>query len=146
MKNYTTKIESKKTIGEITELLTENYANRIMVENDEKRNPKAIIFSLIVKGKEVSFLLEAKVDATYRAMVADKKVTKSHKNQEQAERTAWRNLKEYLQIKLAFIAVEENKEVRMLDMQKEFFSDMISDDRKTIFEIFRKNEQKLLAQ
>jgi hypothetical protein len=144
MKNYTTKIPAKQTVGEITELLTEHYAENIMIINND-RKPKAIKFILIVVDKEVGFLLEANVDATYRAMVADKKVTKAHKNKEQAERTAWRTLKEYLHIKLDYISIEQNKEARMLKMQEEFFGSMITPNNKTVFELFKENQQLLLT-
>ena len=146
MKNYTTKIAVSKTIGEITELLTEHYARDIMIQNDENRKPKGIVFSLVIDEKKSSYLLEANVDATLRAMIASSKVTKAQKNKEQAERTAWRNLKAYLEIKLAFIAVEQNKKMRMLEMQKEFFASMVDKDRKTLFQNFRENNQKLLTQ
>lgn len=143
MKNYTTKIESKKTIGEITELLTENYAKSIQLVNDDDRTTKAIKFSLVIEDKEIFFLLEANVDATLRAMVANSKVTKAHKNKEQAIRTAWRNLKEYLQIKLAFIAVESEKNARMLDMKKHFFADMVDSNNQTIFQAYQKQQLQL---
>jgi len=146
MKNYTTKIPAKQTVGEITDLLTEHDAVRITINNNESRNPKAITFTLIIEEKEVGFLLEANVDATYRAMVADKKVTKAHKNKEQAERTAWRTLKEYLHIKLDYIAIEQDKEARMFKMQEEFFAKMITPNNQTVFQFFKSNSQLLLNQ
>ncbi|WP_338761927.1 hypothetical protein WAF17_16560 [Bernardetia sp. ABR2-2B] len=145
MKNYTTKIAVSKTSGEIIELLTENDAKNITIQNYEKK-PVGIIFSLDIKDKEVRFLLEANVDATLRAMVVNKKVTKSHKNIEQAERTAWRNLKLYLEVKLAFIAVEGEKEQRMLEMQKEFFANMIDMEQKTLFQAYKEDEKLRLTQ
>jgi hypothetical protein len=48
--NYTTKIDSYKTITEIQQILAKNKATKMIVDNDDKGNPVALTFCIDWRG------------------------------------------------------------------------------------------------
>lgn len=114
LKNYTTMIDATKTVGEIQELLAKSGANGLqgikLPVNVEK------MYALLKKIKKQS--PQKQIRDTY----------------EQAERTAWRNVKEWISIQLSFIATE------MVNLDEVFLPYLLNNQNKTIYELFTENQ------
>ena len=104
IKNYTTQVNPIKTIGEITQLLVERNANKIVVDY-EGGIPIALTFQLIHKEQPLLFALPANIDGVYKCLVRQK-VPKKHSTKEQAARTAWRIIKVWVEAQVAIIDSE----------------------------------------
>lgn len=103
--NYTTKINAIKTIGEISQLLVERSANKIVVDYEES-NPVALTFQLNHKGTPILFSLPANIEGVHRVLKNQDGVPKNNRTIEQATRTAWRILKVWIEAQVAIIDAE----------------------------------------
>jgi hypothetical protein len=110
--NYTTQIAVAKTVSEMQALLGQAGANRIAVDYADG-TPSALSFMLTTPHGPRHFTLPVNVDAMHRLLKAEDdagrirsgaKATRS--NREQAERVAWRVLKDWLAAQLALVATE----------------------------------------
>jgi hypothetical protein len=102
--NYTTKIDSFKTIGEITKCLVSHGASKIVTDY-QGMVPSAITFSLMIGDKPVYYSLPANYSGVLRAMELNK-VSKSFCNQEQAVRVSWRIIKDWVEAQMAIVEAQ----------------------------------------
>ena len=136
--NYTTKISSDKTVGEIQSLLGKKGVKAVQIEYEESR-PSAVLFILDIKDKNISFRLPCNVQGVLTAMRNDRKIPGSHKNFEQAERTAWRIIKDWVEAQMAII------EAGQAVMKEVFLPYLVMPaTNQTLFQTFTENSQKLL--
>lgn len=110
--NYSTSISSQKTIGEMQAALAEAGASRIAVDY-EGGTPSAVSFMLATPHGGRHFTLPVNVDAMHRLLIAQDKAGKlrggtkaNRSSREQAERVAWRVVKDWLLAQLALVATE----------------------------------------
>lgn len=110
--NYTTQIAVTKTVGEMQHMLGQAGASRIAVDY-EAGSPSALSFMLATPHGPRHFTLPVNVDAMHRLLVAEDKAGKirsgaraARSSREQAERVAWRILKDWLAAQLALVATE----------------------------------------
>jgi hypothetical protein len=129
--NYTTKIMSAKTVGEIQEMLGRKGADEISLKYN---NFEPIAIQFRVDGWV--FRLPCNVKGVYEAMKRDRKIPNSHKNVEQATRTAWRIIKDWVEAQLAII------EAGQATMQEVFFPYAVGEDGVTAFKAY--SDRKLL--
>ena len=99
IKNYTSKISVKKSIEEIQEEILKGGARRIMIDYDETGDPIGVIFGLMVEGRMLGFQLPANIDGVEAAF----KQQKLKVDREQAKRTAWRNIRDWVLAQMAFV-------------------------------------------
>jgi hypothetical protein len=100
--NYTTTIAPMKTVGEIQSLLTRAGAKRIMVENNDNREPVALAFELA----GYSYRLPCRHEAVYLLLWKDRDVPRRFSTREQGLRVAWRNLKDWVEAQVAIMECE----------------------------------------
>ena len=112
IKNYTTKVDVYTSIGEIQGALARHGATKIMIDYDN--------------GKPRGFRLPAAVDGTLRVFAAQK----IKADREQAEMTAWRNVRDWV---LAQMALIESCDV---PMQQIFLPYMADDRGRTVYELY----------
>lgn len=98
IKNYTTKVDPYTSVGEIQGALARAGANKIMTEYKDGR-PASITFSINTPLGIRGFSLPASVDGTLRAFAKQKVKA----DREQAEMTAWRNIRDWVLAQLALI-------------------------------------------
>lgn len=110
--NYTTQIAVTKTVGEMQTMLGQAGASRIAVDYQDG-SPSALSFMLTTPHGPRHFSLPVNIDAMHRLLKAEdgagkirsgSKATRS--SREQAERVAWRILKDWLAAQLALVATE----------------------------------------
>lgn len=110
--NYTTQIAANKTVGEMQAALAQAGAGRISVDY-EGAAPNALSFMLATPHGPRHFTLPVNVDAMHRLLMAQDKAGKlrggtkaNRSSREQAERVAWRVMKDWLLAQLALVETE----------------------------------------
>lgn len=136
--NYTTKISPDKTVGEIQSLLGKKGAKSVVIEYAECR-PSALLFSLVVREQEIQFRLPCNAAGVLKAMQSDRKIPRSNTNFDQAERTAWRIVKDWVEAQLAIV------EAGQALMEEVFLPYVvIPSTKQTLFQVFSESPRKLL--
>ena len=116
IKNYTTTIDVYKSLGEIQGALASHGARKIMVDYDEAGRPVGITFGIETPVGKRGFLLPANVDGV-RAVFAKQKI---REQDGQAERTAWRNVRDWIMAQMAII---ESGQVEMEEVFLPYLTD-----------------------
>lgn len=99
IKNYTTNVDMYTSIGEIQGALARHGASKIMLDYTDGK-PTGIAFALPgLNGRLQGFTLPASVEGTARAFSKQKVKT----DKDQAERTAWRNVRDWVLAQMALI-------------------------------------------
>lgn len=99
IKNYTTKIDVFESLGEIQGALARNGARKIMVGYDDNGRPCGITFGLQTAQGGMLFQLPANTPGVIAAFQRQK----VKPDAEQAERTAWRNIRDWILAQMAFV-------------------------------------------
>ena len=99
IKNYTTKVDVYTSLGEIQGALARNGACKIMIDYNSSGKPSGITFGINTDLGAQVFMLPANT-AGVMAVFAKQKVKV---DAEQAERTAWRNIRDWVLAQMAFI-------------------------------------------
>lgn len=98
IKNYTTKVDVYTSLGEIQGVLARHGASKIMVDYNEGK-PVSLSFALPSLYGLQAYTPPAAVDGTLR--VFQKQKVKA--DREQAEMTAWRNVRDWVLAQMALI-------------------------------------------
>lgn len=99
IKNYTTKIDAYQSLGEIQGALAKAGAQKIMVDYVDGK-PTGVTFALYREPFGLQgFTLPAAVDGTLRVFAKQK----VKPDRAQAERTAWRNVRDWVLAQMALI-------------------------------------------
>ena len=98
IKNYTTEIDAFRSIGEIQGMLAGHGATKIMVDY-ESGHPVGVTFAIDTEHGVRGFSLPANVDGV-RAVLAKQRVKAKP---DQAERIAWRNVRDWVYAQMALI-------------------------------------------
>lgn len=125
--NYTTKIDVFKSIGEIQSDLAKHGAKKIMQEYRDNGEPIAISFSIITPVGERVFILPANSEAVYK--VLQKQKVKC--DMSQANRVAWRILKDWIAAQMAIL------ESGIVEMEQIFLPYMANHTGQTVYQIFK---------
>lgn len=129
IKNYTTKIDCYQSIGEIQGVLAKNGARKIMIDYDDTGLPVGIAFAIQTQQQMQAFILPANIDGVMS--VFKKQNLKA--DIEQAKRTAWRNVRDWIMAQMAFI---ESGNVQM----DEIFLPYLSDGKKTLYQAYKSGQ------
>jgi hypothetical protein len=103
--NFTTKIDAWKTVNEIQQILAKHAVSHMNVKN-EGSFPVALSFAIDFRGQPLNFLLPCNHEGVLRCLKKDRKVPNSSKNPEQALRTSWRILKDWVESQMAIVEAE----------------------------------------
>lgn len=142
--NYTTKIAATKTVGEMQSMLAEHGAHRIAVDYEDGR-PSSLTFALNTPLGIKLFTLPVNVDAMHRLLKHKDDMGQlrsgsraERTSREQAERVAWRIMKDWLAAQLALI------DSSMVHIDQVMLPYLRVDDNRTLYEAFRDNELKAI--
>lgn len=103
--NYTTKIDAWKTVNEVQQILSKHNVSHFSIKN-EGSFPVALSFAITFKGQPLNFLLPCNHEGVLNCLKKDRKVPKSSKNSEQALRTSWRIIKDWVEAQMAIVESE----------------------------------------
>jgi hypothetical protein len=107
--NYTTTISAEKTIGEIQRILQNHGASGVLVRYVDQR-PTAVTFTMDGAHGPAAYTLP--VDLPAMQALLDRQwsrrdIARKYATPEQAERVAWRTVKDWLEAQLALIAAQQ---------------------------------------
>lgn len=138
--NYTTTIDAGKTARECHEMLARHGASSVSVGYRD-RQPASLSFVMDTPWGPRSFFLAANVEGTLEALrAANRKGIIPPKNAtpEQAVRTCWRTLQDWLETQLAFM------EAGFAELAKLMLPYMQDDSGRTTWEALEDSQQKRL--
>lgn len=128
--NYTTKVDVYTTLGQIQGILVKHGAKRIMQDYDDAGHIVALTFGIETPAGLRGVRLPANAGAV-QAVLTKQKVKC---DREQAERVAWRIVKDWVEAQMAILESE------MVQLDQIFLPYMVNDKGQTVFEVYRKNQ------
>lgn len=128
--NYTTKVNVYTTLGEIQAELVRHGAKKIMQDYDDRGRIAALTFLIDTPAGMRGIRLPANVDRVHAVLHRQKVKC----NREQAERVAWRIVKDWVEAQMAILESE------MVQMDEIFLPYMVNDNGQTLFEAYRNNQ------
>lgn len=102
--NYTTKVPSARTAQEIQAILSKASARAVMTEFDDKGEATHIAFRIQTPQGLMAYRLPSNSDGVFKVMQRDNKVPRILRTKEQAQRVAWRIVKDWVEAQMAVIA------------------------------------------
>lgn len=99
IKNYTTTKNPLESIGEIQAALAKGGAKKVMIDYDDNGEPAGIAFAIETPAGLAGFQLPANIQGVLQ--VFEKQNIKA--SEEQARKTAWRNVRDWVLAQMAFI-------------------------------------------
>lgn len=127
--NYTTTVDAFKTVSEIEYILMKHGAKSIM-KNYENESVTGLSFLIDTGVQQIPVRLPAKVDACLVVLHKEKRENPRKQikdTREQAERVAWRILKDWVEAQMALLDIEMVK-------FEEIFLPYIEVQGQTVFE------------
>ena len=136
IKNYTTEVPVNKTVSEIHLMLADHGAKRILFDYGDDGKISSISFTISAPRGEQAVRLPANVERVQEVLHRQRNVQKSRSNtrvddsQEQAERVAWRIVKDWLDAQLAILETE------MVTVQQVFLPYFVNKQGQTLYEVY----------
>lgn len=132
--NYTTKVDVYTTIGAIQGQLVKHGAKKIMQDYDDAGHISALSFLIDTPTGQCGIKLPANVEAVQKVLHRQKVKC----DRDQAERVAWRILKDWIEAQMAILESE------MVQLDEIFLPYMVNSKGQTFFNAYR--ESQLLLQ
>lgn len=131
--NYTTTIGVHKTLGEIHETLATHGAKKVMYDYDDNGHIVSLSFSVSTPDGDRGVKLPANVTAIYEVLKQQKKTGKIKTNPDyaQAERVAWRIIKNWVDAQMAILESE------MVTFEEIFFQYQLNGKGQTLFQAWQ---------
>lgn len=136
IKNYTTDVPVNKTVSEIHLMLADHGAKRILFDYEADSKITAISFTIDTPAGEQAIRLPANADRVREVMRQQRNNPKNRNraqiddSQEQAERVAWRIVKDWLAAQLAILETE------MVTVQQVFLPYFLDRQGRTLYEVY----------
>lgn len=136
--NYTTSIDSEKTIGEIQKILVKGGATKIVIDFKDG-HAQAVTFGLFVNGVLIGYSLPANYEGVLQSMKKDKKVSNRLCTRDQALRVSWRIVKDWVEAQMAIV------EAQLADVAEVFLPYAIHKSGQTLYKEMKSNGMKMLS-
>lgn len=130
IKNYTTTVGVYKSLGEIQGALAGHGARQIMVEYDGAGQPIGVTFAIDTPAGRRGFTLPANIDG----VVAVFQRQKVKADREQAAKTGWRNIRDWVLAQMAII------EAGMVSMEEVFFPYLTDGKGNTLYGLYQSGQ------
>lgn len=109
--NYTTKIKPEKTAGEIQMILGKAGAQSVMQEYKDGE-VSAVAFQFTMSGQLLSFRLPINWEGVLRSL-NESDVGARYQTNDQAKRTAWRIVKDWVEAQMALVEANQAEMVEV---------------------------------
>jgi hypothetical protein len=136
--NYTTTVQVHKTVGEMHGILVQAGARQIATEYSTTGSPTALAFVSETPFGPRHFVLPADTRRVL-AVMRRERVQPRYCSPEQAERVAWRILKDWLEAQLALIKIE------MVTLDQVMLPYMRGESGQTVYDLYRDRQLALPA-
>ena len=103
--NYTTSIDPTRTTGEIQKMLQKHDIVHFSIRYEDK-NPVGVTFAIQFNGQMLNFYLDCNIKGVHNCLINDPKVPFKNRTKEQALKTSWRILKDWIVAQLALVEAE----------------------------------------
>ncbi len=130
IKNYTTRVDVYQSLGEIQGALAKNGARKIMIDYDEKGNPVGVTFGINTPQGSLGFLLPANIEGVLKVFAKQKIKT----DRAQAERTAWRNIRDWVLAQMAFV------EAGNVEVDEVFLPYLTDGKGRTLYQVYQSGQ------
>lgn len=127
IKNYTTSIDVYKSLEEIQGALASHGARKIMVDYDGAGQPTGVMFGIDTPYGPRGFCLPANVEGVRSVFSRQKVKAKAG----QAERTAWRNVRDWVMAQMAII------EAGQVEMEEVFLPYLTDGRGRTLYQLYQ---------
>lgn len=134
--NYTTQIDAGKTAAEVQALLAKSGATEVATKYDNG-HPVAVMFLAPTPFGPRQFVLPIHRDQVL-AVLRKQKVQPKYQTPEQAERIAWRIVKDWVEAQFAIIQTE------MVTIDQVMLPYLRTDDGSTVYDQYRETMQRQL--
>ena len=135
IKNYTSTVDVYTSLGKIQGALASHGARQIMVDYDGAGQPVGVTFAIETPGGRRGFALPANIDGVV-AVFARQKVKA---DREQAAKTGWKNLQDWVLAQMAII------EAGMAQMDEVFLPYMTDGRGSTLYGLYQRGQLALGA-
>ena len=128
--NYTTTVDAFKTVSEIEYILMKHKVKSIM-KNYEGEFITGLSFLIDTGGQQIPVRLPVKVDECLKVLKKEKRENPRKQirdTRDQAERVAWRILKDWVEAQMALLDIE------MVKLEEIFLPYIETDNGQTIYE------------
>jgi len=136
--NYTTSISVEKTVGEIYSILARAGAKEIAYEQNNGR-VVAVKFQIVHADRPLWFRMAPRPDGVLRSM-NDNKVERRYRTAKQAERTAWRIMKDAVEAQMAIFETQQG------DIAEVFLPYALDSVGESFYKAFTAQRTKALAE
>lgn len=130
--NYTTTIDAYKTVSEIEYILVNHKAKSVLKNYTNDGSIESLSFIVEIPTGQMPIKLPVNTDAALAVLIREKKSNPRKQiktTREQAERVAWRILKDWVEAQMALIEIE------LVKMEQVFLPYAVLDESgETIFE------------
>jgi hypothetical protein len=109
IKNYTSEVAANRSVLHIEERLVQNKAKNIMKIYENERL-QGIAFIVFVNGTDFPFKLPARLDRVEAVLLGQRKHFQKgtrNKIKDQAERTAWKILSDWVDIQMSLVELDQ---------------------------------------
>ncbi len=130
IKNYTSRVPAVQTVGEIQGILAAHGARKVMMDYDATGKVTSVTFAMMTAGGMRGFSLSARPDGVKAALA--KQHVKA--DDDQAERTAWRNIKDWIDAQIALVEAEQ------ATVDELFLHRMVNAGGQTLYEMYESNQ------
>lgn len=127
IKNYTSSVSVYQSLGEIQGALAAHGARKVMVDYAQDGTPVGITFGLEGPRGPIAFSLPANIEGVEQSFLRSKiKADKA-----QAQRTAWRNIRDWVLAQMAFM------ESGAVEFDEVFLPYLIGKEGKTLYQAYK---------
>ena len=134
IKNYTTRVSVERTVSEIIKILGKQNVNRVIIDY-EGNDPIGLMFVHNVNNNSIQYRLPCHWKGVYACL---REKSPNFKDTAHAQRVAWRNLKDWLDVQFAMI------QARSAEFPEIFLPYAVNSKGETFYQYFKDNYQKLL--
>ena len=135
---YSTGVAVSKTVAEIQAMLVAMGAKGVQFNYNGQGEITTVLFLINSKCGDIGYQLPIDTDRAYEAM---KKliIKRSYKNREQAQRVAWRAVRNWLEAQMALM------KINMVEAEQVFLPYMKTTDGGTVYDHYLKGRTVFLA-
>ena len=134
--NYTTTIDAYKTVSEIEYILVKHKAKSIM-KNYDGETITGLSFLIDTGSQQLPVILPVKIDECLKVLKKEKRENPRKQikdTREQAERVAWRILKDWVEAQMALLDIE------MVRFEEIFLPYIETEGGKTIYQRLKEKQ------
>jgi hypothetical protein len=127
--NFSTTVAAEKTAAECVLMLGHYGATQVTLFFGEHALPTGMTFVIDTPGGQRGYKLTADFDRACRALLNNREVPRKNSGRAQAERTAWKTLRDWLASQLLMI------ETGLLDPEQALLAYSVNEQGRTLWDV-----------